>query len=141
MWTLNTTRARFGRDVSSVTPGSKVPYLSGNGNGNGNGNGSGSGTRPQPRSRARSAARFFPRRAWRYGRSCPEGGRRPGRDGVRALCGRGGYGLKRSTCGSWSLFWAANSALMCTLSYVNFLIAGLVRIWSSTWALPWKTYE
>lgn len=48
-----------------------------------------------------------------------------------------GYGRKRSTCGSWSLFCAENSALMCTLSYVNFLIAGLVRIWSSTCALPW----
>ncbi|GGV47059.1 hypothetical protein GCM10010245_73830 [Streptomyces spectabilis] len=30
---------------------------------------------------------------------------------------RGGtYGLKRTICGSWSLFWALNSALMWTLS-------------------------
>ncbi len=27
-----------------------------------------------------------------------------------------GYGRKRRTCGSWSLFWSANSALMWTLS-------------------------
>ncbi len=50
---------------------------------------------------------------------------------------RGAYGRKRRTCGSWSLSWSANSALMWTLSYAKWRIPGLVRIWSRTWLLPW----
>ena len=49
---------------------------------------------------------------------------------------------KREIGGSWSEAWSSNSALMCTASRSGRPCnssAGLTRMWSRTWPLPWKT--
>src|SRR6266508_1345768 len=43
---------------------------------------------------------------------------------------------RRTTCGSWSLTWVANSEFTCTMSYARSVSAAEVRMWSSTWLLP-----
>src|SRR6266542_1250870 len=55
----------------------------------------------------------------------------------------GSLNVIRTTDGSWSLAWTANSEFTWTTSNVNGRpnSASLERMWSSVWALPSKSYE
>lgn len=48
--------------------------------------------------------------------------------------------FRRDSTGSWSLAWSQNSELTCSTSTSASVVRlGEVRMWSSTWELPWNT--
>ena len=49
-------------------------------------------------------------------------------------------GRIRTTCGSWSEAWSANSALMWTTWYSTSVTGLVTKMWSRTWLTPLNTY-